>query len=1600
MQLVNIRSILGRWFKRILIFLIALFLFITALIGLSAYLIQTPKVQNYVVDKIATYLSKKANTKIDIGTVEIKFFRRLRLNKFYVEDQKGDTLLFANHLDAHISLFRPLDKKIYLSKIDFDGVIFKGLRYKGRKEYNFSFLEKLFETKKVKDPNAPPFDIKVNKVNLKNFNLLFDDYEANFKSSLLFEKLFLDIEKLDFKQKSIKINKINFDNPVGNIVLLEKSTFKKDTINPSKEFFHINTGWDLKVKEFDLKNGNIRIEDKNLSNKPNKLPFDPKKFAVLDLNLQFKNANYDSTINLDLKRLSLSINNKLNLKEFKGKLNLSDKGFNANDLELLFNNSVLKANLSAECENLMDFKNLANNVYVNGKISECKLVKNDFVLFVPKAKPYLVDADLKGDIRGTFGNIKTENLKIKVGSNTILEGSGSIKGLPTINQTLLDLKVDRLNTTSTELKQLLSFTKLPKEINQLGRINFKGTFFGFVNDFVAAGTLNTDIGSIVTDLKIGFGKDPKNAKYSGTIQAIELNLGRFLKTNLVGTLTANLKLQGSGFTLDNVNSKISGTIDRFDLNNYRFRDIKVDGTLDKKLFNGKLAIDDECLFLDFLGKVDFNDAKNPIYDFNASILNADLQALNLTKEKMIISLDGYFDVHGLKVEDLVGNLNLTNLQIQNEKGTYQIPAIRANLAKDGLIRDYELFSDDFNGRIIGEFNPLIMPMQVYKFISGYSTYIDLKPPKDTLRTIPQKFNAHFNLASDLGLIRLFVPKFEAFSGLSLDVDFDNAISKLNVIANADSIYYGKIGLKGINIVGKTENDNFHLLTSLDSISSGKFKFNELEADFTTNESLLIGKLKAGPDTSLNQINLEARIAAIPKGVKLEILPSYIRVNGKDWEFLPYNSLTIKDSSIISENLALVQGDQAIRISNGTNTLNDAKISFENIILNDIANLGGAGKIVKSGILNGSAELRDIVTNLTVKGNLKIDSLNAAGFGVGSIALNADYDNITKNVLLNGKIIDRNYLIDLSGNYDIDTTIYEQANIDLDIQRLDLNFLEPALKYEISEMKAFCKAKAKFTGSYLKPILTGRAQLIDTAWVRINFLGTKFGLMSNADIILSENEIYIPDAFIMDTLGNKGTGVGKLKHEYFTKEWALDNMVIKTPKMLMLNTTYKDNQDYYGKAFMDGTVIFNGPTNNIVIDIDVKTLANTVLNLPISNTGGDKTYDFIEFIDKSDTSKTIETKYKTKLNGVTLKFKLDATPEAEVKLIFNEATNDFISARGTGNFGLDIDSKGAFVMRGEYVLSSGEYKFNFQNVITKTFKINPGSTISFSGDPLKADLNIDALYTIRASLGDLVTDSTSNLKNIRIPVDLVLQMRGPLDNSEVSFDIRLPQGQGTQNESVQNLLNQIKGDQTELNKQAFTLLILQKFIPINSGLIESANASDLSGTVYELLSSQVSTFLTDAVSSLITDVDIKVNYTTSSDNTTNSISARELALALSKKFFNDRLTINIGGNFEFQEANTTTNTSANTGIAGDFVIQYDITPDGRVKIKAYHRTQDFDIFNARRSKTGISISYGKDFDNIRELFRKEKNDKPAKKQKENVILQPPVLIKPNDDDLIQ
>ena len=124
--------------------------------------------------------------------------------------------------------------------------------------------------------------------------------------------------------------------------------------------------------------------------------------------------------------------------------------------------------------------------------------------------------------------------------------SGNIKGLPKIKNTLFDLKINEFKTNPSELKQMLAFVKMPKLIDNAGNISFKGTFFGFTNDFVAKGNLKTNnLGELVTDVRMNFpnGKPPK---YIGKIVAKNLNLAEITgNKKLLGTVDLDINADGN-----------------------------------------------------------------------------------------------------------------------------------------------------------------------------------------------------------------------------------------------------------------------------------------------------------------------------------------------------------------------------------------------------------------------------------------------------------------------------------------------------------------------------------------------------------------------------------------------------------------------------------------------------------------------------------------------------------------------------------------------------------------------------------------------------------------------------------------------------------------------------------------------------------------------------------------------------------------------------------------------------------------------------------------------------------------------------------------------
>jgi len=196
------------------------------------------------------------------------------------------------------------------------------------------------------------------------------------------------------------------------------------------------------------------------------------------------------------------------------------------------------------------------------------------------------------------------------------------------------------------------------------------------------------------------------------------------------------------------------------------------------------------------------------------------------------------------------------------------------------------------------------------------------------------------------------------------------------------------------------------------------------------------------------------------------------------------------------------------------------------------------------------------------------------------------------------------------------------------------------------------------------------------------------------------------------------------------------------------------------------------------------------------------------------------------------------------------------------------------------------------------------------------------------------------------------------------------------DEVTIFLNDIKDNEGEVTTQAIALLIVNRFLPSNTTVFTSTSlsAGDFGKTTaFELISNQVSNYLTDAISQLITEAELDFNFTQRENASLEEPGqTTEFQVDFKTSFVQNRIIVKVGGNFEVTDAQN----AQDNNIAGDFEVEGLLTRDGRLRGKAYHRTADYDIFNQDRSKTGVGISYQKDFDRIGEVFKPD----PLKKRR--------------------
>ncbi len=1466
---------------------------------LAFILIQIKAVQTYLGHEAAIFLSSKLNTRVEIGSVDIEFFKKIVLQEVYIEDLHMDTLLYAKKLKIGFNQINFKEHKLHISDVILLNSNSKIIKYKADDDFNFQFIIDAFKATDTTQTHSAPWDIQFGGITFINSAFVYRS---------------------------------------------EHDTLITSGVN----YFDVGT-----------KNINAQLSD-----------------------IRFEKDTIHSTIDY----LSAIEKSGFILQNMSSYVKISPVGIKLDELKIKTPESNITTDLTFKYEHYRDFKDYVNKVYMQSNFDHSQLAMSDVAYFAPALKGIYKNLIVSGKVSGTVSDLRGKDMDIFLGGFTRFSGDVVLTGLPHIDETLIYLNVKNLSTNYGDLKTIPippfaehGTLNVPIELAKLGNMKFKGTFTGLYNDFYAYGNFTSALGNLSSDLAVRHDVAKKKEFYKGKLKSTSFDFGKFFGVNKLGTVTMDVDVDGSGLTLGDVAANLKGTINSVQINNYNYQNIAVEGAIANKIFKGKFKVADDNIDLDFIGSVDFTN-KLPHLDFVATVNKSDLAALNIinSTKKHYLSTQVIVDVTGNNIDNLIGQINFDNTIYQKENEIYKMSVFNLVTQEENGVKSIKLNSDFLDAKINGTFKILDMPLSIEKLLSNYlPSYFRNTMYAKTIT--PQNFDYSFLFKKTDAVTRLFAPDIKIAPQTQLKGSFNSAKNNLVLKGNSDILM-----MKGYEI------RNWYV----DLKTNGLMDFNSGCSRLYTSDSSWLTDFNIATNTHSDTVNLainwDNKTQNLYKGninsflyiapnkvLKFKILPSEFVISDSAWTINKDNLVEIDSSHITVNSVTFEHNNQSFALSGivSQNKTDELKLLLTNFNLANL-NLFTKNKgLTLKGTVDGVSKITDFYHGLIFTSDNTFTSVFINNNELGNGTVKTLWDNAAEALKLNGS-----FTFGLVPNLVFSGYYYPKKNdnnIDLDInmEALRMELFEPFVKKYCSRFGGFFAGNINVKGSLKKPELNGSVT-VNAKNITVSYLNTSYKF--NHIITVKNNSFGVENMPVYDENGNKAICRGKLYHDNF-KNFQLD-FDIQPTKFMCLNTTEADNNMYYGRAYVTGVINIFGYIDNIRIDANVKTekitqsdrvVKNnlflktelTKIYIPLSRSSEVSENNFITYVRKDSTIK-LKDDYKVKLGGLTLNFDLDVTPDAEVQLIFDQTVGDIIKARGTGAISLNISSKGDFKMFGDFVVDNGDYLFTLQNIINKRFELEKGGIIRWSGAPLKADMNLSAIYRARASLKPFFPeDSTSNMKK-RFPVDLKLLMTGDLQSPEINFDIGLPTADADKRQTVLSYIN----TDAERNRQVFSLLILNSFVTpyqlTNTGTgptVGSAAGANSS----ELLSNQLSNML----SKVSKDFDVGINYRPG-----DAISKEELGLALSTQLFDDKLTID--GNVS--------NSQNTNNIIGDVNIEYKLTDDGKVRVKAFNKANDNlgSQYTSGPYTQGVGIFYREEFDFIGDLFLRYLNAvKPKKKKTE-------------------
>ncbi len=1183
-------------------------------------------------------------------------------------------------------------------------------------------------------------------------------------------------------------------------------------------------------------------------------------------------------------------------------------------------------------------------------------------------------AILTGDfvLCGAVDSLQLSPINFRYNGHQLFSGSVYASGLPDIKSAKLVADIDNAAIAKSDIQDLVSDIRrqpveLGPELGRLGTIRFRGHATGSMQGVTLKGLVTTAQGSVTTNVAIKRDSVAHRMLMSGKVTTRNFKLGRTVGVKEIGAASADLEVNVIYSRNSPIVAHMLGKAHKVELLNYSYEGIDINGTLSRGIFDGKVTMRDPNLDFDFSGLVNIADAL-PKFDFTLDLRRFHPYNLNMGAGYPLLSMSTKVNINmtGSELDNLNGYIIVDSLLVKNGNKRFYHDHLVVTSEMDKQRSQLKINSNIVNANFEGKYLYSTLWPSLQKIAARNMPSMLSDRRIKALKKSPDDNEMHFYV---------YIQSLDdVFDVLDLPLEMDKTATVKGYLSDADKKFSLRLGMPDF-AVGNVELNDITLNFNNDSnritldsyLSAGdvhpvQWRGNIVAGDDSVDMNLVwdnSDSIKHHGDISMGVAVSKENGRPI---VALDIRPSQIIIADSIWNLSCDMVRLNADTTVTISDFYFLGSEQYLTVDGrvGRHRNEALEVAMSNLNLGYIMQFVPLVGITFGGYITGDAIIYSVMHDPILNADVYLEQAQINNYDVGNIHATSDWDGIAQRLNLHGVVL----------NDARDTMALADGFVGIPRDTVDFVFTADGL--DVNFINAYTEPVTLTVGgkAYGKVHLCKApkkkgAQLDGSAFVKdgmlgVDFLGTRYYF--DDTVSMTPTSIDFDSIAVRDSEGHKGYVKGQLTHNGDFLDFRY-RLMMHVDSMLAMNTTIKDNDLYYGKAYGTGNVYIVGTEKETDINVNAATAPGTSFFLNVASASTAHDNSFVTFVAHDEPiilpkkrrrrtkSETVVEELKSKLR---LNLQLEATPDARVHVIIDPKTGDMLQGYGYGNLRIVYDGTDDVKLYGMYTLEAGQFGFTFQDVLRRDFKILKGSSMSWSGDPINGDVNVTAMYSTSASLNDLDNTLAQSVSRTTVPVNCMLNLNGRLTQPNLQFDVELPSADESLKQQVKNIINT---DEMK-NRQVLYLLLLNKFY--TPDYMRTSSVSISQNDAYSVLTSTVTGQINSWLSRLTKDFTLGFNVRQEGEGPTGS---QEYEAEFTYQL-NNRLIIN--GNFGYRNDAMSTNK-----FMGDADIEYLLNPKGTIRAKAYTHTVDRYSLSTAQTKQGVGFVYKEEFDNGKELIQNMK-----------------------------